>query len=124
AAGASRIVAVDPLAHRRAAATAFGADEAIEPAGAGALADVDVAFEAAGPDDAVRTALALARPGARVVLAGIPDDDRTSFPASLARRKGLTLVLVRRMRDAYPRAIRLVQRRVVDVDAVVTDRAP
>jgi L-iditol 2-dehydrogenase len=126
AAGAGRIVAVDPLEHRRAAATAFGADEAVDPAGAGAEGggDVDVAFEVAGPDDAVRTALTLARPGARVVLAGIPDDDRTSFPASLARRKGLTLVLVRRMRNAYPRAIRLAQRRTVDVDPVVTHHAP
>jgi L-iditol 2-dehydrogenase len=124
AAGASRIVAVEPLAHRRAAAAALGADEAVDPADAGELSEVDVVFEAAGPDGAVHAALALARPGARVVLAGIPGDDRTSFPASLARRKGLTLVLVRRMRDAYPRAIRLVQRGAVDLGAIVTEDAP
>jgi L-iditol 2-dehydrogenase len=81
-------------------------------------------FEMAGCDEAVETALRAARPGARVVLGGIPDGDRTSFPASLARRKGLTLVLVRRMNDAYPRAIRLVERGMIDVSSIVTHRYP
>ena len=63
-------------------------------------------------------------PGARVVLAGIPDDDRTSFPAGLARRKGLTIVMARRMNDVYPRAIGLVARGPVDVDWIVTHRYP
>jgi L-iditol 2-dehydrogenase len=130
AAGAGPVIAVDPLPHRRDAAKAFGADVALTPQEAhaadpgdlGAAGGVDVAFEVAGTDDAVRVALELARPGARVVLAGIPADDRTSFPASLARRKGATLVLVRRMKDVYPRAIRLVERGLVDVESLVTQR--
>jgi L-iditol 2-dehydrogenase len=56
------------------------------------------------------------------VLAGIPDDDTIGLPASLARRKGLTIALVRRIRDAYPRAIRLVVQGSVDVDSLVTHR--
>ena len=60
----------------------------------------------------------LARPGARVVLVGIPSDDRTSFGAGLARRRGLTIVMVRRMNAVYPRAIRLVERGLVDVDSL------
>jgi L-iditol 2-dehydrogenase len=64
------------------------------------------------------------RPGARIVLAGIPDGDRTSFSASLARRKGLSLILVRRMKDVYPRAIALVERGAVDVESLVTERFP
>jgi L-iditol 2-dehydrogenase len=87
-------------------------------------AEVDVAFEVAGTDDAVATSMRLVRPGGRVALAGIPDDDRTSFPASLARRKGLTIAMVRRMKDAYPRAISLVERGVVELDALVTHRFP
>ena len=78
----------------------------------------------AGADDAVRIAMTAVRPGGRVVLAGIPDDDRTSFPASLARRKGLTLALVRRMNHTYPRAIRLVAGGAVDVSSLVTERFP
>src|SRR5674476_700915 len=68
---------------------------------------VDVAFEAAGNDAAVALAVAAARPGGRVVLAGIPGQDTTTFPASEARRKGLTLKLSRRMKEMYPRATRL-----------------
>jgi L-iditol 2-dehydrogenase len=58
------------------------------------------------------------------VLAGIPDADSTTFSASLARRKGLTLVLVRRMKEMYPRAISLAQRGLVDLDAVVSASYP
>ena len=41
---------------------------------------------------AVDAAVEAVRPGGRVVLAGIPSDERTSFKASTARRKGLTIV--------------------------------
>ncbi|HEY3734079.1 MAG TPA: alcohol dehydrogenase catalytic domain-containing protein [Streptosporangiaceae bacterium] len=122
ASGARRVLAVEPLPHRRAAARSLGADAALTPAEAAesaAAGQVEVAFEAAGTDDAVDTAMRLARPGARVVLAGIPDADSTTFSASLARRKGLTLVLVRRMKEMYPRAISLAERGLVDLDAVV-----
>ena len=131
AATGGRVVAVDPLEHRRAAAGQLGADialtadEAQDPqvlvdatAGRGA----DVAFEVAGTDGAVRDAMSVTRPGGRVVLVGIPDEDRTSFPASLARRKGLTFLLSRRMGEVYPRAIRLVERGIIDVRTVVTHR--
>jgi L-iditol 2-dehydrogenase len=127
AAGASSVLAVEPLAHRRAAALAMGADAAVTPAEAQDPTDrgsFDVAFEAAGTDAAVDAAMHLVRPGARVVLAGIPDGDRTSFSASVARRKGLSLILVRRMKDVYPRAIALVERGTVDVESLVTDRYP
>jgi len=124
AAGAARVVATDPLPHRRAAARRLGADDVVGPEDAGGLGDVDVAFEVAGTNDAVDAGIAAARPGARVVLVGIPDDDRTTFSASVARRKGLTIVLVRRMKDVYPRAIALVRQGRVDVGGLVTARYP
>jgi L-iditol 2-dehydrogenase len=83
---------------------------------------VDVAFEAAGNDEAVGLAMASVRPGGRVVLAGIPGDDSIGFGASLARRKGLTIAMVRRMNEVYPRAIGLAVRGVVDLGSVVTSR--
>ena len=127
AAGARHVLAVEPLPHRRAAALSLGADLVLTPAEAAeaaATSQAEVAFEAAGTDDAVGTAMRLARPGARVVLAGIPDADTTTFSASLARRKGLTLVLVRRMKEMYPRAISLAERGLVDLDAVVSASYP
>jgi L-iditol 2-dehydrogenase len=83
---------------------------------------VDVAFEIAGGDPAVALAMEVTRPGGRITLGGIPDDDHIGFSAALARRKGLTLALVRRMNEVYPRAIGLVARGQVDTASLVTDR--
>ena len=132
-AGAARVLVADPLPHRVEAALRLGADAALPAqsvAFAAALAEatrgrgVDVAFEAVGSDAAVALAIQAAMPGARVVLAGIPDVDSTTFTASVARRKGLTLVLVRRMNDVYPRAVALVERGLVDVRSIVTHTYP
>jgi L-iditol 2-dehydrogenase len=131
-AGASSVLAVEPLAHRREAAARMGADRVADPAslasGMSLMREltgfgVDVAFEAAGNDEGVGLAMASVRPGGRVVLAGIPGDDAIRFGASAARRKGLTIAMVRRMNDVYPRAIGLAARGVVDLGSVVTSRA-
>ena len=85
--------------------------------------EVDVAFEVAGTDAAVDAALAATRPAGRVVLVGIPDGDRTSFSASVARRKGLSLLLSRRMtQHDLPRAIGLVEAGSVALAGLVTER--
>jgi len=125
--GAAAVVAVEPLAHRRALASELGATSAVEPAEAADAAaaitagyGVDVAVELAGSDAAID----MVRPGGRVVLGGIPDDDRTSFVASAARRKGLSFVVVRRMKEVYERAIGLVSAGAVDLDRIVSDRYP
>lgn len=130
AGGATMVIASDPLAHRREAALRYGADVALgaDPAEfLPGLAEatqgrgVDVAFEVAGTDEAVAAAIEAARPGARVVLVGIPSNDRTTFSASGSRRKGLSLIMVRRMKESvYPRAIRLVERGLIDVRTMVT----
>jgi L-iditol 2-dehydrogenase len=131
--GAATIIATDKLAHRVEAAKAFGADHACFADEGRDLQEiqavtkgrgVDVAFEAAGTQAAVDTSFAAVAAGGKVVLAGIPDDDRTSFSASLARRKGLTIKLVRRMKHTYPRAIDMVSKGLVDVTSLVTHRFP
>jgi len=131
--GAANILATDILPHRVDAAQAYGADHAYRVEGnlpAGALREatggrgVDVAFEVAGVQEAVDDACAAVVPGGKVILVGIPGDDRTSFIASVARRKGLTIKLVRRMKYTYPRAIDLVSKGRVDVRSLVTHRFP
>ena len=126
-AGAAVVIGVEPIAHRRAAALALGADVACDPAEAVARIDeitggsgADVVLEVAGTDDAVGLAVDVVRPGRRVVLAGIPSADTTTFPASTARRKGISLVMVRRMREMYPRTIALVDSGKVDVRSIVS----
>jgi L-iditol 2-dehydrogenase len=132
--GAISVIAVDRLAHRVEAARGYGAHHAILARGGEEIAQirssiadrhaVDVAFEAAGEQEAVDAAIELAAPGARVILVGIPASDRTSFGASTARRKGLTIKLVRRMRNAYTRSIQLVQGGAIEVRSLVTHRYP
>ncbi len=133
-AGASEIIATDILPHRLEAAKAMGAQRTFpaSPEGherarimAATHQDgVDVAFEVAGENAAVETAIETAKPGSRVVLCGIPSNNQTSFRASTARRKGLTIKMVRRMKHTYPRAIKLVESGQVDVSSVVSHRFP
>ena len=132
-AGAGYILATDRLPHRVQAAAGLEADEAMLTAPDGMIPEgavkklgsgLDVIFEAAGDNPAVESACKAAKPGATVVLAGIPADDKTQFKASLSRRKGLTFHMCRRMRHTYPRAIELVQSGRVDVRSLVTHRYP
>jgi L-iditol 2-dehydrogenase len=116
--GAAQVVVSEPLEHRLHAAQRYGAQIWDRKQ------NVDVAFECAGDPSAVDDAVQAIQPGGRVVLAGIPDDDRITFRASLIRRKGLTLKLVRRMKNTYPRAIRLVSSGMVDVHSLVTHQFP
>lgn len=131
--GASKIIATDILPHRVEAAKHFGADHAVlaeavreldEIRAATGGRGVDVAFEAAGEQEAVDDAFAAVVRGGKVILVGIPSEDRTFFSASIARRKGLTIKLVRRMKHTYPRAIALVSKNLVDVRSLVTHRFP
>jgi L-iditol 2-dehydrogenase len=129
ASGAARIVATDLMEHRLDAAREMGATHTHLVAGgeerkalmaATGGRGIDVGFEAAGEDDALDTAIALAYPGSTVVIVGIPSASRTSFNPSPARRKGLTLKLSRRMNRVYPNAIQIVESRLADVRSVVT----
>ncbi|GIM90645.1 zinc-dependent alcohol dehydrogenase [Paractinoplanes toevensis] len=114
--GATRVIAADPLSHRAEAAARLGAEITD--------GEADLVFEVSGSDAAVDTALRTAKPGARVILVGIPDGDRTTFTASHARRKGLTMVMSRRMGEVYPRAIDLAARRRVDLPPLVSAAFP
>ncbi len=131
--GASNIIATDKLPHRVDAAKALGANHAFvaelgselgEIRAATSGRGVDVAFDASGSPEAVDMAFAAVSVGGKVILAGIPNEDKTSFPASRARRKGLTIKLVRRMKHTYPRAIELVSKGLVDVRSIVTHHFP
>ncbi len=132
--GASAVYAFDLHLWRVAKAAAWGATEAwqveagsdpaaqIDEATAGR--GVDVVFEAAWSDESVALAAEMVRPGGRLVLVGIPGDDRLVLKHSTARRKGLTILLSRRMKHSYPRAIRLATSGRMDLDDLVSHHFP
>ncbi len=130
-AGATQVLAVDPLAYRRALAAQLGAipiapeDDLVQRAldytdGYG----VDVAIEAAGTASAQEEAAQMVRRGGRLVLVGIPPEDKLVMTHHLVRRKGLTIKMVRRMKLTYPRAIALVKQNMVDLGRLITHRFP
>lgn len=131
AAGIGHIQASDALPHRLEAARASGADDVRlttvdgQPESVEAWGPVDVAFEAAGEDAAVETALLTVRAGGRVVIIGIPPGDRTSFRAGLGREKGITMVLSRRMQQRHLlQAIELVDHGNVDLAGIISATYP
>ena len=126
--GAGEILAIDPQAHRREMAARLGATRT----GAAVAETVDwtqgegapLVVEATNSPFGFRDAVEAARIGGRLVLVGIPDGDGYTLPAAPARRRALGVKFVRRMRDAYPRAIALVASGQVDVASLVTNNFP
>jgi len=126
-AGASPILVWDKHPWRVAKAVALGADDGwiVAPDGtpAGPKApNLDVGFEAAWADTSVQHTAEIVRPGGRLVLVGIPADDRLYLSHGTARRKGLTIRMARRMKHTYPRAIALASSGQVDLDGLVSHR--
>ncbi len=128
-AGARPIIAIDQHAWRLDAAKAWGADAVVnfqqgdpvdavhELTGGRGITTV---FEAAWAGDAVDQAMLMADLGARVVLVGIPSNDSATFTHSNARRKGLSIMMARRMKHTYPRATQLAISGAVDVEQLVS----
>ncbi len=115
--GVASVAVTEKLPHRLEAALALGADEANRDA----WPDLDVVFEAAGDDGALEDAITAVKPAGRVVQVGIPSPDRTTFPAGLSRRKGLTLLVSRRMRARhFPEAVQLTADGHVDLGAILS----
>jgi L-iditol 2-dehydrogenase len=85
---------------------------------------VDVVFEAAWADQSIAQAAEMARLGGRVILVGIPSDDKIVMKHSTARRKGLSIMMSRRMKHTYPRAIHLATSGKFNLDDLISHRFP
>lgn len=130
-AGAMPIYAFDQFGWRLEAALRWGADEVFNITDGDPLAalfkrthsrGVRGVFEAAWGAEAIGQAIEMADLGGRVVLVGIPRDDHATFKHSTARRKGLSILMSRRMKHTYPRAMTLVERDSLDLKALITHR--
>jgi L-iditol 2-dehydrogenase len=85
-----------------------------EPGGLNAV------FECCGDQEAIDQAVELLRPGGKLMIVGIPDDDRVSFDAHRIRRKEIAIQNVRRQNGCIPAAIDLIGRRKKDLGFMVT----
>jgi L-iditol 2-dehydrogenase len=82
---------------------------------------VDVVIETAGTADAVAHALALVRPGGRVVLTGLPHEPTPLAFFSVVRRE-VTIAGSMIYQDEFPEAMRLVAAGTVRTRPLVTHR--
>ncbi len=85
---------------------------------------VDVVIEATTGGGAVQQGAEMLAPGGRLIVVGIDEEDQLTLRHSTARRKGLTIRMVRRMKHAYPRAIRLAAHGGLDLTGLITHWFP
>jgi Zn-dependent alcohol dehydrogenase len=137
-AGATRILASDPVAGRREMAKRLGATDLIDPAAEDVVArtheltgvGADYAFEAAGRAALVESCLAAVRNGGTVVAVGAPPVGQSitiapaaAFTISEKKLLGCTLGSAHSLRE-IPRLIALWQQGHLDLEALLTHRRP
>ena len=133
AAGAGRVWAIEPVAHRREMALLSGADAVLDPRALNTAKEinretgqrgVDVAFDCAAKDDTANDALNVTRSAGRVVLTAIPVEMRVPIDFSPMRRKELALLNVRRSNHENSDAMRLLEERLPQFRALITHHRP
>lgn len=85
---------------------------------------LDAVFECAGQQAALDQGLALLKPGGKLVIVGIPREDRVSFHIDSLRRKEITVINVRRQNQCVQPAIDLLASGQIQADFLVTHRFP
>jgi L-iditol 2-dehydrogenase len=132
-AGAGRIFAVEPVAHRREFAKHMGADAVIDPGAVDAAKQiqsetggrgVDCALDCAAKEHTTNWAIRAARNGGRVVVTGIHSEAFVPFEVSPMRRKELAIFNVRRSNHESDRALEMLLRRAEWFAPLVTHKRP
>ncbi len=83
---------------------------------------MDVVYECAGQQETIDQAIELLKPGGKLMLIGIPREDRISFAIDQIRRKEITIVNVRRQNACTQATIDLLASGKASVDFMVTHR--
>jgi len=83
---------------------------------------LDVVFECCGQQEALDDAMGLLKPGGKLMVIGIPEFERWSFPADISRRKELCIQHVRRQNEAVQAALDMIASGEISVEAMATHR--
>ena len=125
-AGAGTVVAIEPSAFRRRAATSFGADVAIDPeeANSRGVFGTDIeppafVYECAGVPGTLELAVDIVRFGGRVILLGIPSQP-VNLTAFTVIGKEIDVVGSIIYLDEFPLTIDLLARKAFDVDSLIS----
>lgn len=85
---------------------------------------LDVVFECCGQQDAIDNAVDLLKPGGKLMIIGIPEFERWSFPVDKSRHKELCIQNVRRQNEAVQPALDMMAAGEVSIAAMTTHRFP
>jgi L-iditol 2-dehydrogenase len=128
--GVGKIYMTDKLDYRLAIAAKYGADwtgnpdksdivkeiNKLEPLG------VDVVYECAGQQSTIDQGIELLRPGGRLVIVGIPRQDRISLSIDKIRRKEITIINIRRQNRCIEDAVKFLISGRANLDYMVTHK--
>lgn len=81
---------------------------------------MDFVFECAGEQETLDQAVELLKPGGTLLIVGIPETDRVSFPIHQLRRKEITVRNVRRQNECTADAVRWIAEGRVHVRPLMT----
>lgn len=84
----------------------------------------DVVFECCGQQEAMDTAIEILKPGGKLMVVGIPEFDRWSFSADVARRKEISIINIRRQNNCTHETLEMLASGRVKGSAMITHRFP
>jgi threonine dehydrogenase-like Zn-dependent dehydrogenase len=137
--GAERVIAIEPVSHRRRLGESFGADEPVDCTGAAATKAVmdltggigaGLVVEAVGSTPTLSQAFSLVRDRGRVVLFGLPESEEpVAFDSSTFFKKRADAFTVLGAQDepglaSFAEALELIAARKIDVRPVVSHTIP
>jgi len=85
---------------------------------------LDIVFECCGQQEALEQAIALLKPGGKIILVGIPEFDFWSVPTDKIRRKEINIQNVRRQNECVQPALDMIGEGKIDIDQLVTHHYP
>ncbi len=85
---------------------------------------LDLVFECCGQQEAVDQAIDILKPGGKLMIIGIPEFDRWSFPVDKLRHKEISIQNVRRQNNSLEQTLALLDENKVDVSLMPTHRFP
>jgi L-iditol 2-dehydrogenase len=129
---AGKIYVTDKINSRLKIAAKCGASWTGNPDETDIVADIvtkeplllDYVFECCGKQEAVDQAIKLLKPGGKLMIIGIPEFERWSFPSDDFRRKEITVQNVRRQNECTHEVLELITNKKVDVTPMVTHHFP
>ncbi len=126
----NKVLMTEKIPERVKTAEKAGADKVLNPLKEDVIKEgfnflppgYDTVFECAGQQETLDQAIEFLKPGGKLMVIGIPREERVSFVIDKIRRKEITIVNVRRQNKCTQKAIDLISSKNVDLGFMVTHK--